>query len=168
MEFEALANTIFEELKPKLENNDGLAIFAKNRAKFEGWLKVELCGSLSKYFGDIVPEHDTPLKKKIDIVFKNWAVQLKTVNTNYRYRGVEIKTRPITMNIQGVIEDIGILKSTDYENEAILFLAFPVTHDNEYWQDHYQKIRTYSKDIRHSSFYFNNGVPGVIYFCLIN
>jgi hypothetical protein len=167
MEFEALANTIFEELKPKLENNDGLAIFAKNRAKFEGWLKVELYSSLSKYFGDIVPEHNTPLKKNIDIVFKNWAVQLKTVNTNYRYRGVEIRTRPITMNIQGVIEDIGILKSTDFENEAILFFAFPVTHDNEYWQDHYQKIALSAREIKHIEFYFKNNIPGVVYLCLI-
>lgn len=167
MEFEALANTIFEELKPKLESNQGLSILAKNRAKFEGWLKVELCDSLSKYFGDIVPEKNTPLKKKIDVVFQDWAIQLKTVNTNYRYSGVEIKTRPITMNIQKVIEDIGILKSTDYKNEAILFLAFPVTHDNEYWQDHYQKIALSAREIKHIEFYFKNNIPGVVYLCLI-
>jgi hypothetical protein len=167
MELEVLADTIFNELRPKLEKNQGLSIFAKERAKFEGWLKVELCDSLSKYFGDIVPEKNTPLKKKIDIVFQNWAIQLKTVNTNYRYSGVEIKTRPITMNIQGVIEDIEILKSTDYEKKAVLFVAFPVTHDNQNWQDHFQKIASSSREIKHIGFYFKNNIPGVIYFCFI-
>lgn len=46
MEFKDMANLIFNEIKPKLENNQGLSIFAKERAKFEGWLKVELCDSL--------------------------------------------------------------------------------------------------------------------------
>lgn len=132
MEFKDLTKLIFDEIKPKLENSQGLSIFAKERAKFEGWLKVELCDSLSKYFKDIAPERD-----KIDITFLNWAIELKTVNTNYRYKNVEIKTRPITMNVQGVIDDIENLKSTNYDHKAILFVAFPVTHDNEYWQAHF-------------------------------
>ena len=36
MEFNDLANLIFEQLKPKLEISDGLAVFAKERSKFEG------------------------------------------------------------------------------------------------------------------------------------
>ncbi len=47
MEFEDLSNLIFSEIKPKLEKNQELSIFAKERAKFEGWLKVELYDSLS-------------------------------------------------------------------------------------------------------------------------
>ena len=74
MEFEDLSNLIFNEIKPKLENNQGLSIFAKERAKFEGWLKVELCNSLSKYFKDVTPE-----KNRIDVTFENWAIELKTV-----------------------------------------------------------------------------------------
>jgi len=54
--FDNLAKIIFSGIIPKLERNDGLAIFAKERAKFEGWLKVELCDSLSKYFQEIIPE----------------------------------------------------------------------------------------------------------------
>ncbi len=41
MEFEEFANLIFNEIKPKLENSRGLSIFAKERAKFEGWLKLK-------------------------------------------------------------------------------------------------------------------------------
>lgn len=86
MEFEDLANLIFGEIKPKLENNQGLSIFAKKRAKFEGWLKVELCDSLSKHFKDVAPE-----KNRIDVTFENWAIELKTVNTNSSHEKVEKK-----------------------------------------------------------------------------
>jgi hypothetical protein len=41
VKFEKLGELIFAEMKPKLENNQGLLTFAKERAKFEGWLKVE-------------------------------------------------------------------------------------------------------------------------------
>ena len=157
--FEKLTKIIFEEITPKLENNIGVAIFAKERAKFEGWLKVELCESLSKHFQTIIPEKD-----RIDITFDDWAIELKTVNTNYRYKNVENKTRPITMNIQGVIDDIKKLRSTDYINKAILFVVFPVTHDHENWQTHLQKISKSLKDVKHREFKFKNKVPGVIYF----
>lgn len=167
MKFEELSNTIFNEIKPKLENSQGLTIFARERAKFEGWLKVEVCDSLSKYFIDVVPERNTPERKKIDISFQNWAIQLKTVNTNYRYKNVEIKSRPITMNIQGVIDDIENLKSLNYDNSAVLFVVFPVTHDNETWQDHYQKISSLLREIKHVSFNFKNYIPGIVYFGLV-
>ena len=160
--FKELAEIIFEEIIPKLENNIGIAIFAKERAKFEGWLKVELCESLSKYFPTVVPEKD-----RIDITFDDWAIELKTVNTNYRYENVENKTRPITMNIQGVIDDIEKLKSTDYTNKAVLFVVFPVTHSHRYWRTHLHKISELLKDIKYREFKFKNKVPGVIYFGLI-
>jgi len=159
MEFEDLTKLIFGELKPKLENNQGLSIFAKERAKFEGWLKVELCDSLSKYFKDVVPEEN-----RIDVTFENWAIELKTVNTNIRYENVKNKTRPITKNTQGVIDDIGKLKSTDYINKAILFVVFPITHDNENWRVQLQRISTLLREIKHVSFNFKDEIPGVIYF----
>jgi len=159
MEFENLTKLIFGELKPKLENNQGLSIFAKERAKFEGWLKVELCDSLSKYFKDIVPEGN-----RIDVTFENWAIELKTVNTNIQYENVKNKTRPITKNTQGVIDDIEKLKSTDYINKAILFVVFPITHDNENWRIQLQRISTLLREIKHVNFNFKDEIPGVIYF----
>lgn len=157
--FEKLAEIIFKETIPKLENNIGLAIFAKKRGKFEGWLKVELCESLSKHFSTITPEKD-----RIDVTFDDWAIELKTVNTNYRYENIENKTRPITMNIQGVIDDIEKLKSTNYINKAILFVVFPATHNHKNWKTHLQKISKLLKDVKHKEFEFKNEVPWVIYF----
>jgi len=162
MEFEKLKKLIFKEIKPKLENSQGLTIFARERAKFEGWLKVELCDSLSKYYKDVVPE-----RNRIDVTFNNWAIELKTVNTNYRYKNVEIKIRPITKNIQGVIDDIENLKSSNYDNKAILFIVFPAAHDNEDWQYHLNKISSSLREIKHVSINFKNYIPGIIYFGLI-
>ena len=159
MEFEDLTNLIFNEIKPKLENNQGLSIFAKERAKFEGWLKVELCGSLSKYFKDVAPERD-----RVDITFEYWAIELKTINTNIRYKNVRNKHHPITRNTQGVIDDIEKLKSTSYTNKAVLFVVFPIIHDNEKWQAQLQRIFKSLREIKHIDFIFKNKIPGVVYF----
>ena len=162
MEFENLVNLIFNEIKPKLENNQGLSIFAKERAKFEGWLKVELCDSLSKYFKDVAPE-----RNRIDVTFENWAIELKTINTNIRYKNVKNKHRPITKNTQGVINDIKKIKSNDYANRAILFIVFPIIHSNKKWQVQLQRILKLLREIKHVDFNFKDEIPGVIYFGLI-
>ena len=162
MEFEDLVNLIFNEIKPKLENSQGLSIFAKERAKFEGWIKVELCDSLSKYFKDVAPE-----RNRIDVTFENWAIELKTVNTNIRYKNVKNKTRPITKNTQGVINDIKKTKSNDYTNRAILFIVFPIIHSNKYWQVQLQRISKLLREIKHVNFNFKDEIPGVVYFGLI-
>ncbi len=83
MEFDEISEIIFGQLTPKLESNQGVSIFAKERAKFEGWLKVELCDSLLKYY-QVVPENN-----RVDITFNGWAIELKTVNTNIRYENVK-------------------------------------------------------------------------------
>ena len=149
-------------MKPKLENNQGLSTFAKERAKFEGWLKVELCESLSKYFTDVIPE-----KSRIDVTFDDWAIQLKTVNTNIRYPGVINKTRPITKNVQGIIDDIEKLSSVTYPKKAVLFVVFPIIHDNEDWQTQLQRISRLLRKVEYLQFNFLNKIPGVIYFGLV-
>jgi len=162
IEFEELKNIIFEKIKPKLENNDALSIFARERAKFEGWLKVELCESLSNLFTDIIPE-----KERIDVTFSDWAIELKTLNTNYRFKNVENKTRPITNNIQGVIDDIENLKSSNIKNKAILFVVFPVSDEVEKWKELLIRITSLLKRIEYMPFVFKNGIPGITYFGLI-
>jgi len=139
-----------------------VSIFTKERAKFEGWLKVELCDSLSRRFPDVTPE-----RNRIDITFNGWAIELKTVNTNYRYENVKNKIRPITMNIQGVVGDVEKLKSANYTNKAILFVVFPVIHNRENWQTHLQKISTSLRKIKFKEFKFKDEIPGVVYFGLI-
>jgi hypothetical protein len=162
MEFQKLVDIIFKEIKPKLQNNQGLAVFAKERAKFEGWLKVEICDILSGHVSDVIPE-----KNRTDITFGNWAIELKTVNTNYRFQNVVNKIRPITMNTQGVVEDIQKLKTSTYLKKAICFVAFPVTHDNEDWQIQLKRISRLLKEIHHIPFQFKGGIPGVIYMGLL-
>jgi hypothetical protein len=158
MEFLKIKEILFNELKPKLESNNGLAIFARERAKFEGWLKVESCEILTKYFTNIIPEKD-----RIDITFNDWAIELKTLNTNITYENVKNKHRPITMNINSVISDIENLKLTSYANKGILFIAFPIEHNNPNWQLHLNRIKNKLMKIEYIEFCFSNGTPGVIY-----
>jgi hypothetical protein len=163
MEFEELAHIISTGIKFKLENSRGLSIFARERSKFEGWLKVELCDTLVEHFKDVAPE-----KGRIDVAFEDWAIELKTVNTNIRYGNVANKHRPITKNIMGVIADVEKLKLiTKYENKAVLVVAFPIRHDNNNWQIQLEKFAKLLSRINHYQFHFKNDIPGVIYFGLL-
>lgn len=162
MEFEELAELIFGALKPKLESSQGLFIFAKERAKFEGWLKVELCDSLFKYFKDVAPEKD-----RVDVTFENWAIELKTINTSYRHENVKNKTRPLPQNVQGVIKDIEKLKHLNYKNKAVLFVVFPLPQCHKKWSIQIQRITAQLAIIKDSEFRFKGNIPAVIYLGLI-
>ena len=80
MKFEQLWKIVLSNLKPELEQSKGLSIFAKERAKFEGWLKVKLCDSLSTFIDDVAPERD-----RIDVTFGDWAIELKSLNSTMLY-----------------------------------------------------------------------------------
>ncbi len=162
MNFDRLSKIIFDELKPKLQNHKGLSIFAKERAKFEGWLKVEMCDSLMKKFKDVLPE-----KNRIDITFQDWAIELKTINTNYE--GAAKRHRPITRNTNGVVEDIKKLRSfKNIKNKGVLFITFPVKHNNQNWQIQLNRINKNLSKIKFCPFNFkNNNAPGVIYFGVV-
>lgn len=67
MERNELKKLIFDDLKAELETSTSLSIFARERSKFEGWLKVKLIEILSKRieesliypeksFGSLFPE----------------------------------------------------------------------------------------------------------------
>lgn len=163
MNFTELSKIILESLSNRLNKSIGLSVFAKERAKFEGWLKVEVCDILlCKNISNVVPE-----KHRIDVMCDGWAIELKTTNTNYRYPNVVNKTRPITKNIQKIIDDIEQLRTSSELTgikKAILFVVFPVSHLKSEWQEQLNKIkRCLSNKIAHKSFMFNNGVKGVIY-----
>ena len=168
MKFAELSKIIFNELPQRLNQHMGLSVFAKERAKFEGWLKVEVCDILSKHnLPNVVPE-----KHRVDVMCDGWAIELKTVNTNYRYPNVINKHRPITINVQGVIDDIEQLRNSSKLSgikKAVLFIVFPVSHIRSDWQKHLKKIiDCLGNEIEHHLFEFNNGVHGVIYFGHIN
>jgi hypothetical protein len=136
--------------------------FSQERAKFEGWLKVESCDSLSKHFKNVCPERD-----RTDTTFESWAIELKTVNTNIRYDGVKNRIRPITKNTQRVIVDIQKLKRTRYLNKSVLFAAFPIHHNNENWQIQLKRISSRLAKISYVEFDFKERIPGVLYFGLV-
>lgn len=163
MNFSELCKIIFDELPKRLNQHIGLSVFAKERFKFEGWLKAEACDILlRKNISDVVPE-----KQKIDVTCDGWAIELKTTNTSYRYQNVVKKTRTITTNVQGIIDDIKKLKTSSKltgTQKAVMFVVFPVSHENPYWQKHLGKIeKCLENKTEHQAFTFGNDIPGAIY-----
>jgi hypothetical protein len=162
VEYDELANLIFAKIKPLLEKNPGLAVFASERAKFEGWLKVELCGILSQHFR-VYPE-----KYRVDLFFDDWAIELKTVNTNYRTEGIKNKSRPITKNVQSIVDDIDKLRRMDIQNKGVIFIAFPLSPENKEWAKLQKRITAQLTEIKPMPFSFKRGqAKGVLYFGLI-
>ncbi len=167
MDFNELVEFLFSELKPRLENNQGLSVFANERAKFEGWLKVELVDILFKKLMHPKPEYPIG-RSKIDIFFESWAMEIKTTNTNYQLDGVKSKTRPITQNVKEILKDIKKLKGSSFKNKIVCFIVYPLQlENNTFWQKHLVKIINQLISIRNVDFRFNNNVAGKIYLGLI-
>jgi len=110
-------------------------VAVRQRAKFEGWLKFELVHALEKAqsYSNIRVEEPYLIgsNKKADVAFtfhgRKCFLQLKTCNTNWRVGDVEIRTRPITRNIKGVIDDIEEMrKIKEPELGIALMVLFPV------------------------------------------
>lgn len=158
MTIEELFNLVVPALAEKISQSDGLMRFAFRRAKFEGWLKVELIDTLVKNHINALPEID-----RIDVSFEHVAIELKTVNTNIAFQHVANLTRPITKNTASIIEDIICLREKLHADKFVLFVAFPINHTNPLWQVQLQRINQHLAEIRHHEFYFKNDVPGVIY-----
>lgn len=170
MSFNDFKKIILEELKQKIENNKALYVFARERAKFEGWLKVELCNILAKHFEQklITPELITPEKDRIDVVINDWAFELKTTSTNYKYNMVVKKVRPITDNINGILNDIKKLKTLNYSIKAVLFVVYPAEHDNRKWKQHREKIDLeLNEKLEFIEFKFQSEIPGIIYIGIV-
>jgi len=162
VDFEELASVIFRGLKPKLEANPALAVFAKQRKRFEGWLKVEVCEALLDHFNSLTPE-----ARGTDLTFDDWGLDLKPVTTNYTFVGVETKTKNITKTIADIIGDIERLKSRSFANKVVLFVAYPLLHDNLDWHEQLSSIPGRLRDLKHQPFRFLGGVPGEIYLGLV-
>jgi len=166
MNFEKLFNILEKELPNKIKNNKGLNYFAKNRNKFEGWLKVEICNILAHYSDkEILPEKD-----RIDIVFNNqWALELKTINTSYKETRVIDKTKPLTENINSVLKDIEKLQNiVKYNKKAVIFIVFPLQEKHySTFQQHLSKIKEKTEMLKEISIYFNNGISAKLFIGLI-
>jgi CCR4-NOT transcriptional regulation complex NOT5 subunit len=169
-QFKQVLETILDDLKTKLENSKGIDVFVKKRAKFEGWLKVEivniLCNRIPDKTDKIIPE-----KYHVDIVFDDSALELKTVNTSYRRKGVENKIRPLTFNIDQLTADIKklrYLQKGDIKNKAVLFVVFPLPENSieEFEAKHLTKLSVEKQDIMYRQFNTISGITNRIY-CVI-
>ena len=148
-----------DEIINRIQKSVGLTKFAYRRAKFEGWLKVELIDVLVRQNHSALPEID-----RVDVSFENVGIELKTVNTNIRYPNIINTTRPITKNVDSVIEDIENLKTKNFTDRFVVFITFPITHDNQNWKQHLERITRNLANCIHRQFYFGDNIPGVIYY----
>ena len=144
----------------KIKRHKGLEKFATKRSKFEGWLKVEFVEILINQNYEVAPEIN-----KIDIIFNQSAIELKTINTSYKYEGAEKKSKPITKNVKGIIDDIVALKTNSgFINKYVIFITFPVRNSKSNWNYHLKKIKVELSEISYKEFTFKNGIPAVIYY----
>lgn len=113
-----------------------LQVALRQRAKFEGWLKVELAHALEQR--GVRAELEASVggtSHRADIKIRSpggeqFLIVLKTVNTNFRFPGVVERTRPITKNISGVIEDATKVRAASPLITGLLvFPVFPVASD---------------------------------------
>lgn len=134
-------NAISDILKHR---KDLLKIPIRQKAKFEGWLKFELAHYLEKIGMESVEvESKTYFKRdRTDITFFSngsfYSIELKTPNTNWRITGVQPRTRPITKNIQSVIEDAMKLNSTQ---GVVAFVLFPIPFGDDRWIEYLVRIK---------------------------
>ena len=124
-------------------NRSLLKIPLRQKAKFEGWLKFELAHWLENQgVGQVEVESKVDYRRdRTDITFfhnnEPCSVELKTPNTNWKIPGVVNNGRPITINIQSVVDDAEKLNST---YGVVAFVLFPIPfHDNR-WEEYLNRI----------------------------
>jgi len=160
MEFDKLWSVIRQELPCRIKLKKGLSVFALNRSKFEGWLKVEICDVLFEYSKNLRVEEGF-----VDILFEEWFIELKTVNTSYRFNEIENKTKPITKNIESIEKDIMKLSKKEGK-KAVLFVVFPLDERKE-WNYHISKIKEKCKILKEEPFEFFNSIKAKLYMGLV-
>jgi CCR4-NOT transcriptional regulation complex NOT5 subunit len=107
----------------------------------------------------------------IYIKFDDSALELKTINTNYRGKGIENKNRPITLNVKQLKKGIDKLKKLhkeDIKNKSILFVVFPLSENNieKFEAIYLPKLRIEKQDIMSRQFNTISGISNRIY-CVI-
>ncbi len=159
-----ILDKIYADLKNSIEDNEGISLFVRERAKFEGWLKVKVVELLiNNGIKEIIPEKD-----RVDITFNKekvkYAIELKTVNTNYENDTTKNKTKPITNNIESILKDIKKLNKLNYDKRVILFIVFPIEEkDMKNWSKHISKIKKRTNFLNEKTLNFKNNRKGLIY-----
>jgi hypothetical protein len=138
-------------LVPTLLVSNRLDIPLRQRAKFEGWLKIELAAGLAEQGWRTRLEQPYTIADGRhcradvavwpDVESDKLLIMLKTVNTNFRFDGVEPAARPVTMNFDGLIDDIRKLSDLPPATTGyVLFPVFPVSGDEG---EREAKLRSY-------------------------
>lgn len=127
-----------------IKNNMSLLrIPLRQKAKFEGWLKFELAHYLeqTRMKNVEVESRSYYRRDRTDITFfhneEPYSVEIKTPNTNWRIQGVNTNCRPITKNIQSVIDDAKKLNS---KNGIVAFVLFPIPVGDNRWELYLDRI----------------------------
>ena len=127
-----------------IKNNAALLrIPLRQKAKFEGWLKFELAHYLEqREMKNVEVESKVHHRRdRSDITFfhngEPYSIELKTPNTNWRIQGINTNCRPITKNIQSVIDDAKKLNS---QNGIVAFVLFPIPVGDPRWEFYLDRI----------------------------
>lgn len=124
-----------------------LALALGQRAKFEGWLKFELAqfavrqGAVDVQIEPSLPGGQGTARSDLSFKFggSRYCIELKTPTTNSRMPGVKERTRPITRNIDAIVEDC--LKHPEAHVQGIVaFAMFPVRPNDENWIEYFDRI----------------------------
>lgn len=167
------AKYIADTIESILSNNqDLLEIAFRQRAKFEGWLKFEIAKEFQKSGKDTKVEY--PIAKgHVDLFADNCLIELKTPNTSYNCKGVAPKTRPITKNVNDIINDINKLGKLRKISEVpcydlfIAFVMFPIDTNKKYMR-HVNKIENHIQAqklqiIKDERTVTINSIPALVY-----
>ena len=131
-----------------------LDIPLRQRAKFENWFKIELAAALETAGYPVRLEESFQSQAgrtcRADIAATvegtTCLLMLKTVNTNFRFPGVENLTRPITQNITEVIQDIEKLEGRPPGPAG--FVLFPILPVASHELDRNEQLRRRPDRIR--------------------
>jgi hypothetical protein len=137
-------DVILEGISKIINENRGLLKIAiRQKAKFEGWLKFELAYYLECKGMDSVQVESEGEEKNgrsdISFIHKSqlFKIELKTSNTNWRSKGIDNKTKPITKNIDSIIKDTLKLNSP---NGIVAFVLFPIPIKELGWMQYITRI----------------------------
>ena len=144
-----------------LSRKDVAFLACQQRAKFEGWLKFELASALyrSSGFEKIIIEDSYTTNGRSDISFEfdgaKWFIEIKTANTNWRAENLENLTRPVTRNMDGIVEDIIVLREKSAPAHGLaVFCIFPVP--DRLWKNTREQLKYHLRRIEETGKLFEN------------
>src|SRR5437660_1394612 len=122
-----------------------VAIAARQRAKFEGWLKFELAKAIEEAGANNLQVESryegSGARSDISFCFDGapYDLELKTPNTNWRMPGVLNLTRPITMNVASIVKDARKLQTCRGQG-IVAFALFPIPVGDGRWREYLERI----------------------------